>query len=79
MSDFHDMASRDWRGSIQAREASCTSVTREHLERIETVNPKLTPRSGFVLNGPETKAMPRILALVWNEVSVPLHGVPITI
>jgi Asp-tRNA(Asn)/Glu-tRNA(Gln) amidotransferase A subunit family amidase len=41
--------------AIQARETSCMSVIREHLERIETVNPKLDAAVGFALNGPERR------------------------
>ena len=64
---------------IQSRELSCETVIREHIARIEEVNPKLNAVVQLCLERAMKEARAADEALSRDEPKGPLHGVPITI
>lgn len=65
--------------TIRSREVSCEEVIRAYIARIEEVNPKLNAVVQLCSDRAITEARAADQALARNEVTGPLHGVPITI
>jgi amidase len=65
--------------AIRSRELSCETVIREHVARIEEVNPKLNAVVQLCLERAMKEARSADEALSRDEPKGPLRGVPITI
>jgi amidase len=64
---------------IRSRELSCETIIREHIARIEEVNPKLNAVVQLCSDRAIEEARAADRALSRDEPKGPLHGVPITI